>query len=83
MHTLLNDRYPMHSKMIFSPEPDGSEDGFLKTYEIYGIPFKAKMVVLSSCNSGSGYLHEGEGILSLQGDLPTQEANPRFCQCGK
>ncbi|MGI6339877.1 MAG: CHAT domain-containing protein [Bacteroidales bacterium] len=65
MHTLLNDRYPMHSKMIFSPEPDGSEDGFLKTYEIYGIPFKAKMVVLSSCNSGSGYLHEGEGILSL------------------
>jgi len=65
MHTLLNDRYPMYSKMIFSPEPDGSEDGFLKTYEIYGIPFKAKMVVLSSCNSGSGYLHEGEGILSL------------------
>lgn len=83
MHTLLNDRYPMHSKMIFSPEPDGSEDGFLKTYEIYGIPFKAKMVVLSSCNSGSGYLHEGEGILSLARDLPTQEANPRFCQCGK
>ena len=65
MHTLLNDRYPMYSKMIFSPEPDGSEDGFLKTYEIYGIPFKAKMVVLSSCNSGSGYLHKGEGILSL------------------
>ncbi len=65
MHTLLNDRFPMHSKMIFSTEPDSSEDGFLNTYEIYGIPLKAKMVVLSSCNSGSGYLHEGEGILSL------------------
>jgi CHAT domain-containing protein len=51
--------------MIFSTEPDSSEDGFLNTYEIYGIPLKAKMVVLSSCNSGSGYLHEGEGILSL------------------
>jgi CHAT domain-containing protein len=41
------------------------EDGYLKTYEIYGIPLKAKMVVLSSCNTGTGELYSGEGILSL------------------
>ncbi|MDO9580377.1 MAG: CHAT domain-containing protein, partial [Bacteroidales bacterium] len=34
-------------------------------YEVYGIPLKAKMVVLSSCNTGSGLLSSGEGILSL------------------
>jgi CHAT domain-containing protein len=65
MHTLLNDKDPMRSTLIFSSEPDTTEDRFLKTYEIYGIPLKAKMVVLSSCNTGSGYLFTGEGILSL------------------
>jgi len=65
MHTLLNDKDPMRSTLIFSSEPDSTEDRFLNTYEIYGIPLKAKMVVLSSCNTGSGYMYTGEGILSL------------------
>jgi CHAT domain-containing protein len=65
MHTLLNDKDPMHSTLIFSQKNDSPEDGFLKTYEIYGIPLKAKMVVLSSCNTGTGQLFSGEGILSL------------------
>lgn len=65
MHTILNDKDPMHSTLIFSPEADTLEDSYLKTYEVYGIPLKAKMVVLSSCNTGSGYLFTGEGILSL------------------
>ncbi len=64
MHTILNDRMPMHSKMVFSAE-DNNEDGYLNTYEIYGIPLKAKMVVLSSCNTGVGLSYSGEGILSL------------------
>ncbi|MBN2665736.1 MAG: CHAT domain-containing protein [Bacteroidales bacterium] len=65
MHTLLNDKDPMHSKMIFSQDSDFPEDGNLNTWEVYGIPLKAKMVILSSCNTGSGSLHSGEGILSL------------------
>jgi CHAT domain-containing protein len=65
MHTLLNDEEPMQSTLIFSPEADDKGDGFLKTYEVYGVPLKAKMVVLSSCNTGSGLLYSGEGILSL------------------
>jgi CHAT domain-containing protein/Tfp pilus assembly protein PilF len=65
MHTLLNDKDPMNSTLIFSQVKDSPEDGFLKTYEIYGIPLKAKMVVLSSCNTGTGLLYSGEGILSL------------------
>lgn len=65
MHAVLNDDYPMNSTLIFSQVNDSIEDNYLKTYEIYGLPLKAKMVVLSSCNTGSGYLSGGEGILSL------------------
>ena len=65
MHTVLNDQYPMHSKMLFYQEKDSVEDGNLNTYEVYGVPLKAKMVILSSCNTGTGILHSGEGILSL------------------
>jgi CHAT domain-containing protein len=65
MHTLLNDKDPMRSTLIFTHSNDSTEDGYLKTYEIYGIPLKAKMVVLSSCNTGTGMLYSGEGILSL------------------
>ena len=65
MHTVLNDQYPMYSKMLFYQEKDSVEDGNLNTYEVYGVPLKAKMVILSSCNTGSGVLHSGEGILSL------------------
>ena len=65
MHTILNDKDPMRSTLIFSHEKDSIDDGYLKTYEIYGVPLKARMVVLSSCNTGSGQLNSGEGILSL------------------
>ena len=66
MHTVLDDTDPMSSTLIFSPEKPGSEnDRYLKTFEIYGIPLKSRMVVLSSCNTGSGKLFSGEGILSL------------------
>ena len=65
MHTVLDDNDPMYSTLIFSPEPPGAEDRFLRTFEIYNIPLKARMVVLSSCNTGTGKLFSGEGILSL------------------
>ena len=65
MHTLINIKDPMRSTLIFSHEKDTINDGYLKTYEVYGIPLKAKMVVLSSCNTGTGMMDSGEGILSL------------------
>lgn len=65
MHTLINDQYPMYSKLLFYQGKDTVDDGNLNTYEVYGLPLKAKMVILSSCNTGAGLLHSGEGILSL------------------
>jgi CHAT domain-containing protein len=65
MHTWLNDQRPMNSAMIFTLHKDTSEDGLLYTNEVYGLQLKARMVVLSSCNTGNGILFSGEGILSL------------------
>jgi CHAT domain-containing protein/Tfp pilus assembly protein PilF len=65
MHTLVDDRNPAFSKMLFTGSQEGSNDGMLNTYEVYSIPLNAMMVVLSSCNTGSGMLVTGEGILSL------------------
>lgn len=65
MHAVLDDNDPMYSTLIFSPENSSVDDRFLRTFEIYGVPLKARMVVLSSCNTGAGKLYSGEGILSL------------------
>jgi CHAT domain-containing protein/tetratricopeptide (TPR) repeat protein len=66
MHTVINNQNPIFTKMLFSKsmETTAGNSG-LNVYEIYEIPLTAKMVVLSSCNTGLGDLHSGEGVLSL------------------
>jgi len=63
MHTLINDSLPMFSKLVFSPNENGKK--FFHTSDIYGLNLKASMVTLSACNTGSGMLKKGEGIMSL------------------
>jgi CHAT domain-containing protein len=65
MHTLINNMNPILSKMIFSVLNDTINNIGLNISDVYGISLNAKMVVLSSCNTGTGNLLRGEGILSL------------------
>ncbi len=65
MHTIINDKDPMFSKMAFTQSENEEEDGFLNTYEIYNLKLNSRMTVLSSCNTGTGKLRRGEGIMSL------------------
>ncbi|PKP27635.1 MAG: hypothetical protein CVU06_01455 [Bacteroidetes bacterium HGW-Bacteroidetes-22] len=65
LHTLVDNDNPMFSKMIFSNSPDSTEDQLLNTYEIYNLDLSARLAVLSSCNTGSGRLVSGEGVMSL------------------
>ncbi|MBE0641917.1 MAG: CHAT domain-containing protein, partial [Bacteroidales bacterium] len=65
MHTIINEDDPMLSKLAFQLPEKGEEDGLLNTYEIYNMDFDAEMVVLSACNTGTGQLQKGEGIISL------------------
>lgn len=64
-HTMINEKEPMYSKLIFSPKDTSSEDGLLHTYELYNLDLNANLAVLSACNTGTGKLVRGEGIMSL------------------
>lgn len=65
MHALINDRNPLSSTLIFTNTADGTEDGYLHTYEIYNMKLNADLAVLSACNTADGVLQSGEGIMSL------------------
>ncbi len=65
MHTIIDDQNPMYSKLVFTQNSDTVQDGLLNTQEIYNMNFKARMVVLSACNTGDGKLLKGEGVMSL------------------
>jgi len=65
MHTMINDSLPSYSKLVFYGDGSDSVDSFLHTSEIYSLNLRASMVTLSACNTGTGVLQQGEGIMSL------------------
>jgi len=65
MHTIMNDSIPMFSKLVFSSSADTVNDGYLNTQEIYNMQLNARLAVLSACNTGSGQMRTGEGVMSM------------------
>jgi len=67
MHAYINDSVPAYSALVFEqhtgdqPETDGK----LNTADIYNLKLNARLTVLSACNTGSGTLRKGEGVISL------------------
>lgn len=51
--------------LVFRPNEEELDDGFLLPFELYNLDLHARMVVLSSCQSGLGKAYEGEGIYSM------------------
>ncbi|MFA6468230.1 MAG: CHAT domain-containing tetratricopeptide repeat protein [Bacteroidota bacterium] len=70
-HGFINEKDPKHSAVIFSqPGPTtAGEDGILHLHETFNLNLKAKLVVLSSCESGIGTLVDGEGMMALSRGL--------------
>lgn len=64
-HAIVDDQYPMNSRLLFTPSADSLEDGNLHAWELYGLQLEADMVVLSACNTGYGKIQRGEGVMSL------------------
>ncbi len=62
-HGLADMKNPFASSFIFYP--DDQEDGIFNLYELYDMPLKAKILLLSSCESGVGKHYAGEGNFSL------------------
>ncbi len=70
-HGFINERDPKLSAVIFS-QPDLEEiddDGVLYVNETFNLQLKARLVVLSSCESGVGQLVNGEGMIALSRGL--------------
>lgn len=65
MHSLSDSINSRYSYFIFDTTKDTLEDGRLYNYEISLSRIKSPMVVLSACNSGTGTLYHGEGLMSL------------------
>ena len=64
-HAVIDDETPLYSKFLFSHPNKTADDGLLHTYEIYNTDLNANLAVLSACNTGTGKLVNGEGIMSL------------------
>jgi CHAT domain-containing protein len=65
MHSLSDSTNSRYSYLMFDPGTDSINDGKLYNYEISISRIKSPMVVLSACNSGTGTLYRGEGLMSL------------------
>lgn len=67
MHAFINDSMPAFSRLAFSQNTfsDANSDGWINTADIYNLNLNARLTVLSACNTGTGKLKKGEGIMSL------------------
>jgi CHAT domain-containing protein len=51
--------------LFFKRAQDDQEDGELHVYELYDIALRARLTVLSACESGVGKIFRGEGVFSI------------------
>jgi len=65
MHSVADTVNSKYSWLAFDTGTDTLEDGRLYNYEISLMRIKSPMVVLSACNSGTGTLYHGEGLMSI------------------
>ncbi|MBC31150.1 MAG: hypothetical protein CMH48_09915 [Muricauda sp.] len=65
LHGEVDDENPEDSKLYFTKSDDENEDGYLYAHEIFNLDLPAEMAVLSACNTGTGRLTSGEGIIGL------------------
>lgn len=64
-HAFTHDTEPDYSTLIFARDAKRPKDGRLHAYELYNLPLRAELAVLSACNTGAGSLRRGEGVMSL------------------
>ncbi len=65
LHGEMDNEHPENSKLYFTKSNDTIEDNLLYGHELFALDIPAELTVLSACNTGSGKIAKGEGIMSL------------------
>jgi CHAT domain-containing protein len=63
-HGILNDAEPMYSHLVLA-QGDQNEDGLLEAWELMRLDLKARLAVLSACETARGRFGAGEGVIGL------------------
>jgi CHAT domain-containing protein len=63
-HGVLKESDPLSSALLLVP--GAGEDGRLEVRELFGFDLRARLVVLSACETGLGKLSRGDEIVGLQ-----------------
>ena len=63
-HAIADEGRPERSAVLLAPG-GANEDGLLQAREIEGLDLSGRVVVLSACETASGAILNGEGVLSL------------------
>ena len=64
-HGLIDPVTPVASSIALCAEPGSGEDGYLHTLEILALPVDSRLVVLSACETATGRIGRGEGVVGL------------------
>lgn len=64
-HGILDDQNVNNSFLAFTDTDSSEHNNRLYLGELYNMRLRADMAVLSACNTGTGKLRKGEGIVSL------------------
>jgi CHAT domain-containing protein len=63
-HAVLEEKDPLTSALLLVG--GGGEDGRLEVRELFGMDLRARLVVLSACETGLGHLSRGDELVGLQ-----------------
>ena len=64
-HGLLNAERPQFTGLVLSLVGNKSQDGFLRTDEVFNLHLGSPLVMLSACETGLGKEKRGEGVMGL------------------